>query len=214
METGEIHLARSAGRARFPARFQLLAAMNPCPAGLICSSRSCRCRPDQVQRYRSRVSGPLLDRIDLHVALEPVPGELLIGSGAAGSRTEDSGTENSRMDGTTEAATEAEEVASQATLAAGARALQLARAGKPNADLDARELERFVRLGPSERALLLAAADRYQLSARGIHRVLRVARTVADLSGEAEEDSVSPEALAEALGFRSLDWSAPVGTGY
>ena len=87
LETRSITIARARYRARFPASFQLVAAMNPCPAGRVCSESACRCTPEQVRRYRARISGPLLDRIDLHVAVPPIPKALLL----AGARDSSSG---------------------------------------------------------------------------------------------------------------------------
>jgi magnesium chelatase family protein len=178
LETRSVSIVRANWRATFPASFQLLAAMNPCPAGQICSPAACRCRPDQVLRYRSRVSGPLLDRIDLHVPVPPVPKELLLGPAAE---------------------THAHSLADiQRT-----RQTQHQRQGKLNCALSGKRLEQVVRLGPTAHALLEKATDAYQLSARGFYRVLRVARTIADL--DAERDVATPH-LAEALSYRSMNW--------
>lgn len=185
LETREISISRAAGTARFPAGFQLLAAMNPCPAGLVCSEETCRCRPDQRQRYQARISGPLLDRIDLHVPVAEVPSHLLL-SGAA----------------------EPERPAAIRAKVRDARATQLARQGSSNARLPAERLLGACGLSDSSRRMLDQASNHYRLSARGVHRVLRVARSVADLAGSG---SVGSEHLAEALSFRTMDWS---GRGY
>jgi magnesium chelatase family protein len=182
LETRTINISRASGSACFPASFQLIAAMNPCPAGLVCTSGGCRCRPDQVQRYRSRISGPLLDRIDLHVPVAPVAKALLLGEKV-----------------------EAEDplTGPEAVNAAFTRALE--RQGKANADLSVRELERHVPVAPAARKILGQAADRFSLSARAFHRVLRVARSIADLEGET---TVGEAPLIEALSYRAMDWSA------
>jgi magnesium chelatase family protein len=181
LESRQISIARVSGRARFPASFQLLAAMNPCPAGLVCSESSCRCRPDQVRRYQARISGPLLDRIDLHVPVGAVPKELLLGESSAAPADEPGREEVAR-----------------------ARQRQLQRQGKLNAFLTAPGLNDHVPLGPDEKRVLSRASDRYRLSARGFHRVLRVARSVADMEGETR---VGTRQLNEALGYRAMDWS-------
>ncbi len=187
LETQEISISRAAGTARFPAGFQLLAAMNPCPAGLVCSEGNCRCRPDQRQRYQSRISGPLLDRIDLHVPVGEVPSRLLL----AGEIDPWNPNEISARIST-------------------ARDLQMARQGSTNARLAGEVLLKICALGNHEKRLLDKASARYRLSARGLHRVLRVARSIADLTGA---DRVQAEHLAEALSFRAMDWSGGHGAG-
>ncbi|MGE0621769.1 MAG: YifB family Mg chelatase-like AAA ATPase [Pseudomonadales bacterium] len=182
LETRHISIARAAGTAAFPASFQLLTAMNPCPAGLVCRDGGCRCRPDQVRRYQGRISGPLLDRIDLHVPVSEVPSTLLLG----------------------EAADPSAAILDPGRVLA-ARTLQQRRQGKPNALLEAAELRRHAALDARGRRLLAQAAERYRLSARGFHRVLRVARSIADLEDVSE---VGAQQLAEALGYRAMDWSA------
>ena len=183
LETHEISIVRAKGRARFPAEFQLLAAMNPCPAGLSCSTNSCRCRPDQVQRYLSRISGPLLDRIDLHVSVPEVPRELLLAG----------------------APSESDTIKATAEDVLRARERQLRRQGKLNAQLRGRELDPNHILDKTGRALLRRAAERYRLSARGFHRVLRLAQTVADLENSKR---IVPAHVGEALSYRALDWAA------
>src|SRR5213078_2011050 len=158
LESGRVCISRAARQAQFPARFQLVAAMNPCPCGH-CGDRTgrCRCSPERIARYRGRISGPLADRIDIKLEV-PAPRE-------------------------------AERVGR-------ARAIQLARQGKPNALLTSREIDRHCATGREAGELLRHALARLLLSARAYHRVLRVARTIADLAGAA---TVAPEHVAEAI---------------
>jgi magnesium chelatase family protein len=180
MESGRIVISRAARQAEFPARFQLVAAMNPCPCGYLGdASDRCRCTEDQVRRYRGRVSGPLLDRIDLHVEMPNRSHELLAQPEQA---AEDSQTVQARV------------------LAAHAR--QLERAGKPNSMLAQREIERDCGLDPAGRRLLQTALQRLGLSARAVHRILKVARTIADLG---TSDRIEIEHLTEAISYRRLE---------
>jgi len=158
LETGVIHVARVARQASFPARFQLIAAMNPCPCGYFGHiSGDCRCTPEQIQRYRGKISGPLLDRIDLQVELPlPLPDELL-----ATAVAEDSQTVRLRV--------------------VAAHTRQCERQGKSNSLLSGTELERFAAVEASALQLLGTTLQRLSLSARAYHRILRVARTIADL---------------------------------
>ena len=181
MESGHIMISRAARQSTFPAQFQLVAAMNPCPCGYAGDAgQRCQCTPDQIQRYRSRISGPLLDRIDLCVEVPPVPLAEL-GSQRSG-RDEASATVRERV--------------------LKARRQSLMRAGRPNAEISTRELERDCALGPVERRWFETALERLGLSARAYHRVLRVARTIADLDGGAA--LLEREHLAEALQYRRL----------
>jgi len=178
LESGKIAIARAARQALFPARFQLVAAMNPCPCGYLGdASGRCRCSPQSIARYRSRISGPLADRIDLKVEA-PTPREAELtgppGEGSAPAR---------------------ERVAK-------ARERQMARQGKPNAWLGPRETERYCAAEQEALALLRQALARLSLSARGYHRVLRVARTIADLAGE---QAIGAAQVAEAIQYRRLD---------
>lgn len=179
MESGHIVISRAARQSTFPAQFQLVAAMNPCPCGYAGDARErCRCSPDQVQRYKARISGPLLDRIDLSVEVPPVPlGEL---GAPRGAQDEDSATVRARV--------------------MRARQHALMRAGRPNAEISTRELERDCALGPTERRWFDAALERLGLSARAYHRTLRVARTIADLDGGVA--LLDRTHLAEALTYR------------
>lgn len=192
LESGEVHLARAARRVTLPARFQLVAAMNPCPCGYHGHPRvPCHCPPSAVRRYRQRISGPLLDRIDIRVALQPAPVGLLVG--ALGAR------------GGGAAAAEAEGAPTGASLGARvteARARMLARSeqgGAPNAELDSRGLDAVAALGDEAAGLLERAARGAAMSARAVQSVRRVARTVADLAGERD---VGVRAVGVALGLR------------
>jgi magnesium chelatase family protein len=176
IESGHITISRAARQADFPARFQLVAAMNPCPCGYSGdASGRCRCTPDQITRYRARISGPLLDRIDLNLEVPRVePAELR--QAAVG---ETSAVVRARV-----------EVA---------RRRQIERAGKPNAWLGNRETERDCVLSARDQDLLDRAVERLGLSARAWHRILRVARTVADLEGST---GIAAAHLAEAIQYR------------
>ena len=176
LESSEVVVSRVHERCRFPAAFQLVAAMNPCPAGLVCDETKCRCTPQQVQRYRNRLSGPLLDRIDLNIEVGPVPEDELWDRGPPS------------MDET--------DLRQQI---AATRAAQLERRGKYNRDLEAHEVERHCALDAGGRRLLKRAVERHGLSARAIHRVQKVSRTVADLE---DSPSIRSPHVAQALTFR------------
>lgn len=180
LESGAVTVSRAARSAEFPARFQLIAAMNPCPCGWAGdSSGRCRCTPDGIRRYRARISGPLLDRIDLHVAVPRLPPGDLRGDGPPG---EDSTTVRERVQH--------------------ARQRQQQRAGKANARLDQAETLLHCRLQSRDQTLLEQAIERLQLSARSLHRILRVARSIADLADAAD---IQTPHLTEAIGYRQLD---------
>ena len=181
LESGHISIARAALKAEFPARFQLVAAMNPCPCGYLGDAAGrCRCTPEQVRRYRGRLSGPLLDRIDLHVELPPVAHELLLAQEHTG----------------------AEPSAAVRERVQAAQQRQLARSGCLNARLDPSGLRRHARLTEPQQQFLARAIGTLGLSARATHRVLRIARTCADLAGS---DALDMPHLAEALQYRLLD---------
>ncbi len=176
LESGRIVIARAGRRAEFPARFQLVAAMNPCPCGYSGDdSGRCRCAPPQIRAYRAKVSGPLLDRIDLQVELRRLPATEL----ATDARGEHSATVRARV--------------------LAARHAQIQRQGMPNAALEPARLAEIARLGSRERELLARAVQRLGLSSRGVDRVLRVARTIADLEAA---DAIESKHLAEALLYR------------
>ena len=201
LESGRITIVRAACQAEFPARFQLVAAMNPCPCGYLGDgTERCRCLPEAVRRYQARVSGPLIDRFDLHLPMVREP------RSEAGGRPRPGGGDGGRTDAGGRAARAAapaprtsERVRARV---AAAGALQLARTGKLNRDLDPAETARYCPLAPAARALLEAATRRLALSERAVQRVLRVARTIADLEAIGRPDAIH---LAEALACRGLD---------
>ena len=179
LESGRITVSRAARQADFPAQFQLVAAMNPCPCGFLGHYNGrCRCTPDQVARYRSRISGPLLDRIDLQIEVPALAQEDL---------TRNAGGESSAT------------VRDRATAA---RERALARQQKPNAGLATREIERHCAPDEQGATLLKQAISRLGLSARAYHRILKVARTIADLAGA---QAVAGSHVAEAIQYRRLD---------
>jgi magnesium chelatase family protein len=180
MESGRIIISRAARQSEFPARFQLVAAMNPCPCGYFGDpSGRCHCSPEQVARYRSRVSGPLLDRIDIQIEVPRQPTTALANHAPPG---EASAPVRARV--------------------CAARQRQLQRAGKPNALLGTRELTRDCELRGSDQQLLERAIDKLNLSARAYHRILRLARTIADLAGA---DHINTQHLTEAISYRRME---------
>lgn len=184
LESGTITISRAARQAEFPARFQLVAAMNPCPCGHLGDPRgSCRCTVEQVLRYRGRVSGPLLDRFDLHLEVPRVPYHEL-----------------------RRATPPAQASAAVRRRVCAARDLQHARQGCPNAHLAHGQLDRHAELTAADARLLEGALDRLGLSARAYHRVLKVARTIADLGGDGP---IATHHVQEALAYRRLDRGDP-----
>ena len=176
LETGTITISRAARRSEFPARFQLIAAMNPCPCGYLGSPlKACRCTPDQVLRYQGKLSGPLLDRIDLHVEVPALPAADLL------------------------AAPPGEGTSSIRARCTDARARALARQGKSNQALQGKEIDEHLALDAAAAKFLNTAAARLGWSARSIHRALKVARTIADLAG-AQTTQVTH--VAEAVQYR------------
>lgn len=180
IESGKITISRAANQAEFPARFQLVAAMNPCPCGYLGEAR-CHCTEDQVRRYRSKVSGPLMDRIDMLVEVPPVPQSLL------------RPVENEQQE---------ENSATVRQRVLQAREIQMRRAGKANYLLANKELEEHCKLSESNYQLVEHAISRLGLSARAYHRILKVARTIADL---AHSEHIQTSHLSEAIGYRRLD---------
>ncbi|HET9274450.1 MAG TPA: YifB family Mg chelatase-like AAA ATPase [Gemmatimonadales bacterium] len=193
LEDGVVTLSRAAARLTFPARVTLVAAMNPCPCGHLGDpARSCRCSPPVVERYLTRLSGPLLDRIDLHLRVPAVPYTDLM----AAEEAEPSAALRSRV----EAARDRQRVRFRGR--SGSRAAGPGNALHANAHMSARDVRRHCALEPGGEAVLRAAVERLGLSARACHRVLKVARTIADLAGC---DGIGPIHLREAIQYRALD---------
>ena len=181
LENGVVVLSRAKRACEYPARFQLVAAMNPCPCGYAGdSSGRCRCTAEQVARYRRRVSGPLLDRIDMHVELTAVPAKHLL----------------------TDERMPAEGSAAVAARVARARQAQMQRQGTLNSRLSIAEIGRVCRLERDSKGLLGRAIERLGLSARAYHRLLKVARTCADLAGVTNIRMID---VSEAVSLRMLD---------
>lgn len=177
LEAKQITISRANSQLTFPANFQLVAAMNPCPCGYDGdASNRCRCRPEQIKRYQEKLSGPLLDRIDLHISVPALPISDL---------------QNAQV---------GESSAQVRMRVSAAHTRQLARQDKVNNELSPREVDEYVPLGESEQQLLQLAQQKLNLSARGYHRVLRVARTIADLD---DSHTVTSAHMSEALSYRS-----------
>ena len=206
LETGKVSISRAARQAEFPADFQLLAAMNPCPCGWLGHpSGRCRCAPDRVQRYVDRISGPLLDRIDMRVEVPAVPQEELLRPWPAADLAAANGTAAhgpaAGVAGATDAAAE-QSTASLRQRVIAARARQQQRQGKPNALLGAAEVEQHCVTDAAALQLLRRAARQLDLSARACHRVLKLARSIADL---AAAETIASAHLAEAIQYRRFD---------
>ena len=179
LESGRITISRAARQADFPANFQLIAAMNPCPCGYLGHhNNKCRCTPDQVARYRSKLSGPLLDRIDLHVEVPALSDDELTNAPDG----EASVTIRNRVEQ--------------------ARRLQMQRQAKPNALLSSKEVDQFCATDDAGMSLLKNAVSKLSLSARAYHRILKVARSIADLAGE---EVIKPAHIAEAVQYRRYE---------
>jgi magnesium chelatase family protein len=179
LESGHISISRAARQAEFPARFQLIAAMNPCPCGYLGDPAGrCHCSAEQIMRYRSRISGPLLDRIDMHIEVPHIKHEQLH-NGAPG-----------------------ETSASVRTRVQQARERQIQRCGKTNHTLSNREIDSFCKLNAADATLLENAIEKLGLSARAWHRIIKLARTIADLD---DSDQITTSHLQEAIGYRRLD---------
>ena len=179
LESGHITISRAARQADFPANFQLIAAMNPCPCGYLGHhNNKCRCTPDQVSRYKAKISGPLLDRIDLHIEVPALKEDELMHAIVS----EDSQSIRARVEK--------------------ARAKQLSRQGKPNNLLGTKEIDIHCMADEAGITLLKTAISRLNLSARAYHRILKVARTICDLS---DETNIQPTHIAEAIQYRRHD---------
>jgi magnesium chelatase family protein len=193
MEERMVSLARASMSLTYPANFMLIASMNPCPCGYFNHpTKSCSCPAGAVEKYLNRVSGPLLDRIDLHVEVTPVTHHELDRS----SRPSESNSIRERV--------------------LAARAIQKNRYEHcantyTNAQISNKQLADFCPLGPNSKAILAAAMEKLNLSARAYHRIIKVSRTIADLAGAPH---ILPEHIAEAVQYRTLDranWSASGG---
>ncbi|MGY6275821.1 YifB family Mg chelatase-like AAA ATPase [Methylomonas sp. MgM2] len=181
LETGHIIISRASHQANFPARFQLIAAMNPCPCGYLGdASGRCHCTSEQIARYRARVSGPLLDRIDMHLEVPRVSVAELRNGAAKGDETSE--TIRKRV--------------------SAARTVAIQRQGKPNSELRSQEIKAFCQLSEAGHRLLEQALEKFGLSHRAYHRILKVARSIADL---ADSHSIELIHLSEAINYRKLD---------
>lgn len=180
LESGKITISRAARQAEFPARFQLITAMNPCMCGYLGHpSGRCHCTPDQIARYRGRISGPLLDRIDMQIEVPAVPQQELMKQQITG---EKSSTIRQRVEK--------------------AHQLQLDRQGKTNSNLSVKEIDQYCAIDNASENLLKQAINRLNLSARAYHRILKLARTIADLAGV---ERINNQHIAEAIQYRRLD---------
>lgn len=181
LETGHITISRANRQADFPARFQLIAAMNPCPCGYLGdASGRCHCTSEQVMRYRARVSGPLLDRIDMHLDVPRVSHEVLRKGSPGGEES-------------------SEKIRARVVAA---RSIAVSRSGKANSALTAKEVKQLCLLSEQSHRLLEQAMDKFGLSHRAYHRILKLARTIADL---AQSEAIEIAHLSEAIGYRKLD---------
>jgi magnesium chelatase family protein len=180
-EAGVITISRATHQAHFPARFQLIAAMNPCPCGYLGDPDGrCNCTSEQVQRYRQRLSGPFLDRIDMQIEMTPLPKDFFHNDKNKNGETS--------------------EIVKQRVC--NARAKQLSRAGQMNALLDNEAIRQYCKVQLADQPFIEEAMTKLRLSARAFHRLLKVSRTIADLS---QSDSIERPHLAEALSYRRLD---------
>ncbi|WP_422139798.1 YifB family Mg chelatase-like AAA ATPase [Endozoicomonas sp. ALC020] len=182
LETREVVISRAKGQASFPAGFQLIAAMNPCPCGYLGDpQKACQCSAEQVRRYKRKLSGPLLDRIDLQIEVSSQKTERLFENPP---EDENLSTEKIRQQ------------------VIQARSIQQHRQGKPNARLSASEMDEYCSLNKQEQDFMTRLCDKLGYSARAVHRILRVARTLADID---EDKDIQQKHLAEAVHYRKLD---------
>lgn len=178
LESGEITIVRAAHQAKFYAKFMLVAAMNCCPCGYYLSEKNCRCTPDQIQRYQSKLSGPLLDRIDLSIFVKPI--------------------KLSELESKKNIENESSEQIQEKVIAA--HNIQISRQGKNNSDLSHKEIEHYCELQKNDKTDLINIVEQLKLSMRSYHRILKVARTIADL--ENSED-IQMQHVYEALSYRN-----------
>ena len=176
MESGVVHISRAARQCSFMANFLLVAAANPCPCGYLGNDSRCECTPEQINRYRAKISGPLLDRIDMLLSIEPVPQRLLMSDASS---NEASASIRNRVER--------------------ARCTQIDRQGMPNGSLAPDELRRSCKLSKAQRLLLEEVAIQYRFSSRGSHRILKLARTVADLN---DNEKITDQDLLYAIKLR------------
>lgn len=180
LESGFVTISRAAHQAKFPAQFQLIAAMNPCPCGQLGNpNANCKCTVEQVQRYQAKISGPLLDRIDMHIEVPMLPKGLLTSP------------INNKVATST--------IIRQKVITA--RKIQLKRSKKPNALFTNSEVDKFCNIQNEDREFLENSMEKLNLSARAYHRILKIARTIADLENS---DVIQKKHLIEALGYRKI----------
>jgi len=189
LESGSILISRAARQAEFPARFQLVAAMNPCPCGYLGDAKGrCQCTIETIRRYAARISGPLLDRLDMHIEVPSLPTETLLSKETVEEKSE--------------------EVRNRVIKAS---TIQYERANKPNSRLVNREIQKTCSLNEQTKNLLYKAMEKLGLTARSYHRVLRVARTIADLDNSPD---IQTEHISESLSFRKIDRERSAHTGF
>ena len=176
MESGVVQISRAARQCSFMAKFLLVAAANPCPCGYLGNDSRCECTPEQINRYRAKISGPLLDRIDMQLSIEPVPQRLLLSDASS---NEASTSIRNRVER--------------------ARCTQIDRQGMPNGSLAPVELRKVCKLSKAQRLLLEEVAIQYKFSSRGSHRILKLARTVADLN---DNEKITDQDLLYAIKLR------------
>jgi len=177
LESGYVTISRAAQQAKFPARFQLVVAMNPCPCGYFGDVRAnCRCSQDQIKRYQGRISGPFLDRIDICITVPPPPRNILM-------RQKDTQTSSLEIK----------------TKVIKARDFAIKRSGKTNAELNNQEIEKFCQISDQDTIFLQTVIDKFNLSARVYHRILKIARTIADLD---HSEFIQNNHLKEATSYR------------